>query len=86
MTEKLPVGADVHIAMTFTTIDQSASSLGIKDTAASNPDITIPMPSLSFDVEFKTTDRQTDIFYCYFDKNVTDVQIDVSSIIVEKIV
>ena len=84
LKETVPIGTKIHLAMTFSSMDNNATHLQIRDTAASPYDISIPMPQNSFDVEFETADRATNIFYMYFNTNVTDVQI--SSQIVEKII
>lgn len=84
--ETLPIGTSIHLAMTFTSMDSTATSLDFRDAAAAAADIVIPMPQMSFDVEFVTTVAATDTFYLYFDKSVSNVQIDLSSIRFEKIV
>lgn len=86
LTESLPVGTKMHIALTFTTIDSTTVWLQIRDTAASPMDIEIPMPQSSFDVEFEILHKSTNVLYLYFNKSVTNVQIDLSSIKLEQII
>ena len=86
LTETIPVGTSVHLALTFTSMDSTATSLQVRDTAASAADITIPMPADSVDVEFVTSNSSTNILWCYFDKSVTNVQIDTTKTKVEKII
>lgn len=84
--ESLPIGTNIHLAMTFTSMDSSATSLSFKDAAAGAADIVIPMPQMSFNVEFVTTVGAASVFYIFFDKTVSNVQINVSSIMFEKII
>ena len=86
LSETVEVGTKIHMATAFTSMDASTTSLAIKDSAASPNNVVIPMPQDRFDVEFEVSQRDTNVLYCYFDKNVTNVQIDTSSIIVEKII
>lgn len=86
LKESCPVGTKIHLAMTFTAIDEGVTSLQVKAGAAAVAYITIPMPQYSIDVEFEMTQQGTNTLWCYFDKDVTDVQIDKASIKVEKII
>lgn len=84
--ETLQIGTKIHLAMIFTSMDSTATSLAFKDASAAAADITIPMPQMSFDVEFVTTVMASNTFYLYFNKSVSNVQIDLTSIRFEKII
>lgn len=86
LTENVQVGTNIHLALTFTSIDSSVSSLAVKASAASVAEITIPMPAEFVDVEFVVSKSNTNILWCYFDKSVTNVQINTDKTKVEKIV
>lgn len=86
LSETVGVGTKIHMAIAFTSMDASTTSLVIKDTSTSPANVDIPMPQDRFDVEFEVSQRDTYIMWCYFDRTVTNVQIDTSSIVVEKII
>ena len=86
LTETIPVGTNVHLKLDFTAMDSTASSLDIRDSAASTASVVIPMPTTSVDIEYTTRERATYILWCYFDVSVTGVQIDKTTIKVEKII
>ena len=86
LSETIPIGTKVHFKVPFTQLDSNVTELRIRDSAASPNDIVIsPIPQL-VDVEFVTTDRNTNILWCFFDANVQDTRFDKANLIVEKIV
>lgn len=84
LTETVTVGTK-RLAMSFTAMDATLTQLGVRDSSASPADVVILMPQDSFDVEFEISERNTDILWCYFDKNATGVQIDMQTIKVDKV-
>ena len=86
LTEYVDVGTDIHLSLTFTSMDSTISLLSVKESSASVPSITIPMPQNSIDVEFKVSKQRTNTLWCLFDKSVSGVQIDTSITKVEKII
>lgn len=85
-TETLEVGTKVRLALNFLQLDQNITSLQIKDTYASPPDIVINMSQMAIDVTFKITERNTGTLWCRFNSQVQATQIDLTSIKLEKII
>ena len=85
-TETIEVGTKVRLTLNFLQLDQNVTSLQIKDTYASPPDIVINMPQTVIDVTFKITERSTDTLWCRFNLQVQTTQIDLTSIKLEKII
>lgn len=86
LKETLSVGTMVRVSLTFTAMDSTVTYLQLKPSAAGTPGKTVTMPVSFFDVEFVLSSASTNIIWCYFDKNVSNVQLDKSKIIIEKVI